>query len=125
MERCDECGRFFETKPIGKVHAKGSLEDSVTIPCSGEIRPWKPRIVIVMEGGLITNVLSDFAIEAYSIDYDGKSAPSEETTLIPQNHGSFAVRAFADSQEVKVDSDRVAEIVKAIEAGWESESIEK
>lgn len=105
----------------------GEMEGDVSEIASTEqkLAEQKPRIVIVMEGGLITDVLSDFAIQAYSIDYGGKSAPSVETTLIPQNHGSFAVRAFADSQEVKVDPERVAEIVKAIEDGWEAEGIEK
>ena len=110
-------GEEMEGEGVSEVSEIASTEQKPTEP--------KPRIVVVIEGGLITNVLSDVAIQAYSVDYDGKSAPSVETTLIPQNHGSFAVRAFADSQEVKVDPERVAEIVKAIEDGWEQEGVEK
>ncbi len=44
----------------------------------------KPRIVIIMEGGLITALLSNMPIDAAVIDYDAEGVDAEDIKLIPQ-----------------------------------------
>ncbi|MHB1644363.1 MAG: hypothetical protein ACYCS8_17225 [Acidithiobacillus sp.] len=44
----------------------------------------KPRIVIIMEGGVITALLSNLPIETAVIDYDVDDADTEDLKSIPQ-----------------------------------------
>ena len=42
----------------------------------------KPKIIIVMEGGIIQNMLSDVPMDAVIIDYDIEGVAEEELTII-------------------------------------------
>jgi len=70
----------------------------------------KPRIIIIMDGGLIQNVLCDQEIEAAVIDYDTDGGEESYTTLIPQNFGASPERAFANTIHVELSPLDVSEL---------------
>jgi hypothetical protein len=51
------------------------------------------RIAIIMDGGLIHNILADEEVEITIVDYDVEGAEEEDLTEVPQNDGT-SVEAF-------------------------------
>jgi hypothetical protein len=51
------------------------------------------RIAIIMEGGLIHNILADEEVGIMIVDYDIEGAEEEDLTEVPQNDGT-SVEAF-------------------------------
>lgn len=48
----------------------------------------KPRVLIIMNGGIIQNILSDEAIEIRVIDYDTEGIDENNLVLVPGNDES-------------------------------------
>ena len=60
-------------------------------PCGecGTVTPLTtPKIVIVMEGGIINDVLSTHDVDAVMIDYDTEGSEPDEIRKIPQGDGT-------------------------------------
>lgn len=78
----------------------------------------KPRIAIIMEGGVITALLSNLPIEAAVIDYDTEGADTEDLKRIPQGHvlPPSAAVAHVEVSEV-IDSGRLEELFCAASGG--------
>ena len=51
------------------------------------------RIAIIMEGGIIQNILADEEVYITIVDYDTEDAEEEDLTEVPQNDGT-SVEAF-------------------------------
>lgn len=49
-----------------------------------------PKVVIVLEGGMIQNALCNMPIDVYVIDYDTEGANKEDITKVPQDDGTTA-----------------------------------
>lgn len=72
-----------------------------------------PRVMIFMDGGLVSCVLSDVAVKATVIDYDVGDLPEEDLTMIPQDDGS-PEQADVRGCDIEVNPDRINELEKAI-----------
>lgn len=88
---------------------------------AGSAEPYsskRPRIVVVIEGGLVTGVLANGdGIEVAVIDYDTEGAgEDDEIVQIPQT-GNQTAPAFASVRSVDTVPDRVAQLFAAIEGG--------
>lgn len=79
------------------------------------VKPSRPRVVIVMDGGLVQEVLSSVQTDVAVIDYDTDGIDESEIELadIPQGDGTTA-DAWAFTQEPTVLPDRVDELFEAI-----------
>ena len=53
------------------------------------------RIAIIMEGGIIQDILADEEVSIMIIDYDTEDAEEEDLTEVPQDDGT-SVKAFID-----------------------------
>ncbi len=74
----------------------------------------KTNLVIVLDGGLIQEVLSSKDNVTVSIvDYDAEGAEESELSQIPQERGKLS-DAVCRHDSIEVDAERVSEIIKAI-----------
>jgi len=71
----------------------------------------KPKIVIVVEGGVIQGVLADCEVEYVVIDYDA-DCDLADIKYIPQDSGDDAA-ACAYSGDAETDPGRVRELFEA------------
>lgn len=78
--------------------------------------PEPTRIIVALEGGLITGVISDGAhpVEVVSIDYDVEGLEPEACAEIPQSDGSFEP-AVAGQHNVGIDPTWVDAAFAAVE----------
>jgi hypothetical protein len=51
------------------------------------------RIAIIMDGGIIQNILTDEEVDITIVDYDTEDAEEKDLTEVPQNDGT-SVEAF-------------------------------
>ena len=58
------------------------------------------RIAIIMEGGLIQDILADEEVDITIVDYDTEDAEEEDLTEVPQNDGT-SVEAFIGYPNVR------------------------
>lgn len=75
-----------------------------------------PRIVIIMDGGLVQNVLTDISVDVYKIDYDtdGADLDDEDLREIPQSGEDRKVLAYASYCDSEVNPKEVEELIKII-----------
>lgn len=83
------------------------------------IRDWlktvelaKPRVLVVMEGGLVQHLLSDVEIAAHVVDYDTDGADPAETHAIPQGDGE-TTDGFLLRPGSEIAPERITEIIEA------------
>lgn len=79
-----------------------------------------PKVIVVLEGGLVTGILSTLPVEAAVIDYDTEDAMDEEhLTFIPQGEDEPEVEAFASiwDYSVEVKPERTEQLWEAIRKG--------
>jgi hypothetical protein len=69
------------------------------------------KIVIVMESGLIQEVIASGALEVLSIDHDIEGGAQEYIRLIPQGDSAAAL-CYVRFEEVTLDPPRVAKLWK-------------
>lgn len=74
----------------------------------------KRRVVIVLAGGLVQDVLSNEPIDYCVIDYDVEDADADRLTKIPQCNGRPAEDAYAFAGKTDVMPERVLELFGAI-----------
>ncbi|MNP09310.1 hypothetical protein D3C76_1014120 [compost metagenome] len=67
------------------------------------------KIVIVLEGGLVQNIVAEEPVEVLVIDYDAEGADEDEITAVPQDNGGTA-DAVLSLREVEVNPTEVAEL---------------
>lgn len=74
-----------------------------------------PKIVIVVEGGMVQEVISDYRVKATKIDYDTDGVDAGDVDLkdIPQANGKTA-SGYADEFPCDVMRERVEELWNAI-----------
>jgi hypothetical protein len=73
----------------------------------------KPTVVIVLQGGLLSQVLADEPVEAILVDYDVEGADEESIVQIQQSYGGerpILEPATGGDQEVQIDPVAVARI---------------
>ena len=65
------------------------------------------RIAIIMEGGIIQNILTDEEVDITIVDYDIEDAEEEDLTEVPQNDGTsveafigYPIEDFSDEAEI-------------------------
>lgn len=76
----------------------------------------KPRIVIVMDGGLIQQILADTDVEIATIDYDVEGTEDERLTAIPQQGGGVeAAYCWTQDAPDEIDKERVDELFAVID----------
>jgi hypothetical protein len=73
-----------------------------------------PRVVLTIEGGLVSDVLATVPIECLTIDYDTEGADVTDLSKVPQGNGAFA-DAFAVIRSTNIDPERVGELFGAVE----------
>ena len=56
----------------------------------------KPKIIIVLDGGLIRNVMSTEYIDVAIIDYDIEGIPEEDLTILPFDTGDDKAYCFIE-----------------------------
>lgn len=78
-----------------------------------------PRIVIVMDGGLVQQVLADRPVEVLVVDYDVDGADLEDLTLMPQEPVASEAQTFVHAavalwgDHTQQAPDRVAQMFAA------------
>ncbi|CDQ09194.1 conserved protein of unknown function [Acidithiobacillus ferrivorans] len=74
----------------------------------------KPRIVIIMEGGVITALLSNMPIDVAVIDYDTEGAETEDLKFVPQGPVLPPSAAVAHVEDAEViGTERLEELFSA------------
>ena len=73
-----------------------------------------PKIIIVMEGGCITSVLSTDNIDVTIIDYDTEGCDEEDFKLIPQGEGETAMAYVYRGEYPEINPERINEILNSI-----------
>lgn len=71
-------------------------------------------VVIVVEGGLVQDILSTKYINAAVIDYDTEGSDREDIALIPRGKDEEPAEAYVAERSCDVMPDRVAELFEAI-----------
>ena len=85
------------------------------------------RIAIIMEGGIIHDILADEEVEITIVDFDIEDAEEEEIMEVTQNAGT-AVEAFIGYPEVDISYeavkflDMLERLNKDVEHGHQSDS---
>ena len=81
-----------------------------------------PRVLVILEGGMITHCLSDADVHVLSVDYTVYGWEPGKLVAIPQGEGYSNPTEMAGVQyeHVDVEPERCAEIMKVIEAHFES-----
>jgi hypothetical protein len=82
-------------------------------PAQPEVQQRKPRMVIVLDGGLVQNILANFDVEVISIDYDIDGADEEDLTPVPQGDGSVS-DAYVSAHGVEFKTNRVDDLFALI-----------
>jgi hypothetical protein len=62
------------------------------------------RIAIIMEGGIIHDILADEEVDITVVDYDTEDADEEDLTEVPQNNGK-SVEAFIGYPNVDLSAE--------------------
>lgn len=72
-----------------------------------------PRVLVVLEGGNVSNILSDIPIRSRVLDYDTDGAEPEELYRIPQNTEpqTYAEGILHGGEMTSVLPDRITEIL--------------
>jgi len=74
----------------------------------------RSRVVIVLEGGLVQDVLSNVPMEFARIDYDTDGAEESDLVDIPQTPAGDTAQAYAYTANADVMPERVNELFTAI-----------
>ena len=82
--------------------------------------PTPPQVVIVIEGGIVQEVLSNIPLDAGILDYDTEGADEDEVFDVPQT-GSAPAQACGHIESAAVNPSRVAELLEAINSKPETE----
>jgi hypothetical protein len=84
-------------------------------PEDEEPAPPTPRVIVVLEGGLVQDIVTTIPMDAAVIDYDTEGAEEDDLTQIPQQgtYGGF-VPACAGIRYVEVQPDRCNQLFDAI-----------
>lgn len=90
------------------VGGKAYAGESHAIP--RELGAPVPRIVIAIEGGMVSSVLADAETDVTLIDYDIDGCDSDVTCLIPQGLGLPPESACRSTYEAELNSARIDEI---------------
>jgi hypothetical protein len=93
--------------------------------------PPTPRVIVVLEGGLVQDILTTVPMDAAVIDYDTEGAEEDELTQIPQDLPGMSENASLQStapacagiRYVEVHPDRCNQLFEAI--AIEPEPVEK
>lgn len=74
-----------------------------------------PRVVVVMDGGCIQDVVSDAPVAIWTIDYDTEGADDLDLAEIPQGDGETR-QAYSGEYYGTQDAQLTAQLITAIEA---------
>lgn len=74
----------------------------------------KPRVVIILDGGIVQDILSDVPIDAIVIDYDVEGIEKYRLTQIPQTPDASMEPAYTVEEVVEVMPKRVAELFRVV-----------
>lgn len=66
-----------------------------------------PRVLIVLDGGLVQDVIADVPLRATVLDYDTEGADLEDLHPVPQDEGEDDLPAFIGEREVHVAADQI------------------
>lgn len=83
------------------------------------VDPEEIQVVVVMDGGLIQNVVGTHAVRLNVVDYDTEGADEDGLAEIPQGDGS-TVEAYCFSHEVEVNKEWCDQVVVAMNHETES-----
>jgi hypothetical protein len=70
-----------------------------------------PRVVIVMDGGLVQEVIADQPLEVTVIDYDAEGSDPEDLRKVPQGNGDEDDLAAIREAECLVDASLIARLL--------------
>ncbi len=70
------------------------------------------KIIVIMEGGLIHEVIADGPVEVLTLDHDIEGGDQEYIREIPQG-GQPPAKCYVRLEDVTVDAPRVARLWKA------------
>lgn len=82
-----------------------------------------PRVFIELDGGLVQQIVSEIAIDAFTVDVDCEGADFDEITAVPIHEGRPPMDAVVGGPEVVVSLGRVNEIAAAVAAADESSEL--
>ncbi len=70
----------------------------------------KTGLVLIMEGGLIHEVIADSAVEVLTLDHDIEGSSQEQIRPIPQGDGLPPAECYVRFEDVTMDAQRVARL---------------
>ncbi len=77
-------------------------------------KPKVPKIIAVVNGGVITSVVGDAPIDIHVIDYDCEDEDPELCHEIPQGEGKTEMAVAYQGEIFEEDADRTYELLEAI-----------
>jgi hypothetical protein len=75
-----------------------------------------PKIVVIMEGGLIQNVIGDRPMKIGIVDYDIEGCEPEQISEIPQGPGNKTQAAYTSVFVAEVLPDDAGELLRICES---------
>jgi len=83
-----------------------AVTDALCERLNKHVRPAPPRVIVALEGGLVSGVVADQPILLRTVDYDVEGAAEDEITEIPQGNGQTASAVAGDwSKSLSIDKD--------------------
>lgn len=74
----------------------------------------KPKVVIVLDGGLVQDILSTIAVDVAVVDYDVEGVDEDRLTEIPQGDDRPAEPAYCWYQRADRMPKRIREMFRAV-----------
>ncbi len=111
-EVCMDTGKVFYRDNIWRLNE--TVQKSIKEVLSQVKKPKVPKIIAIVNGGVITSVVGDAPIDIHVIDYDYEGEDPDDCYEIPQD-GDKTETAVAYIGEIFTeDADRTYEIIESI-----------
>ena len=109
-EVCLDTGKIFYRDNIHRLNSE--VQEAIK-EIRETIKKKSPKVIAVIQGGILQNVLSDQDLDLVTIDYDFEDDP-EDGVEIPQGSGKTALAYVYEGSVFEKSPERVEEILTAI-----------
>ncbi len=81
--------------------------------CANKTKPTRPHFIIIMDGGIVHEILGTHAADVTMLDYDCDGAGDNEVVNVPRD--GYGDRCFHIARSAEVEPSQVEDLLTAIE----------
>ena len=114
-----QCDHFYDAEELSLEQIDALCERlNEEVDCvNATPHELKPKIVIAVEGGLVSSIVSSIALDCAVIDYDTEGADEGEIFPVPQGEGNQPADGCGHLEKSEVNPARTAELYAAVQRG--------